>query len=289
MEQPEQHIEWIWPCECWSARQRADHSFRKSPGRVLLPSCYWNSRSGFCLWVFLDKCDPKEIKKGNIFPGYSSGRSHHPGLVGAVSLPSFWAGEHGNSSFSDYACNLQIPATPDFKLAPKLLPGTETKRIALHGLLKEINDRLLLFCPAINNWKYFVWDTWEPAVVLWVCAGPPSTWTKVEYEGWDITSCNRQQFCLRLPLWRTVNAKDQWWGTSSQKNSEPFSLTTLWSYWGNHKIKLPAFLLSTEEDISKEIVLGNSFLSFKIKWVIVQLGGWKKTLIWDPYTVKLNS
>lgn len=50
-----------------------------------MPLLLLNSRSGFCLCVFRDQLDPKEIQKGHSFPGYSSGSSKHPGPVGAES------------------------------------------------------------------------------------------------------------------------------------------------------------------------------------------------------------
>lgn len=209
MEQPELHVEWVWPCECWSVKQRADHSFRRSPCRVLLPSFYWNSRSGFCLWEFRDNCDPKEIKKGNIFPGYSSGRSHHPGLVGAESVYQL-------SELENIGIALSQTLLAIYKFQPR-----------------QISDSLQNCCQALKPKELHCMDFWKKSITdflylssnqrleifcvkhmktrscfVSVCR---STFFLNQGRIWwqDITSHNTQQFCLRLPLWGTMNVKDQ--------------------------------------------------------------------------------
>lgn len=44
--------------------------------------------------MFQDKSNPKEIKRGNVFPGCLSRGSQHPGLVGAESRDNLFEMEN---------------------------------------------------------------------------------------------------------------------------------------------------------------------------------------------------
>jgi hypothetical protein len=96
--------------------------------------------------MFQNKLNPKEIKKENVFSGYSSHGSQPLGLVTAGSRDHLFEMENMGMALCQIVLAIyKFQPSPNFSLSPKLLPGTNTKRIALHRLFKEINYKPLLF------------------------------------------------------------------------------------------------------------------------------------------------
>lgn len=58
--------------------------------------------------MFQDKLNLKEIKRGNVFPGYFSCGSQHPGLVGAESRDNLFEMENMGIALSQIVLAINL-------------------------------------------------------------------------------------------------------------------------------------------------------------------------------------
>lgn len=206
-------------------RECSTHALEKSIEESVVHIQLLKQQKSFLSLDVSGQIASKRNKEGGMFFLAPSLIALHPGLEGAEPRDSLLRWRTWEQPFLRPClhCKFQ-PSQISFVLL-KLLPGINTtKELCCTDVLKKSKTNLCYQPNKVNYQKYFCVKHYIQTHRCFEerLYGQTSLATKVEYDEWNTTFHNTPLF-LMLPLWRIVNVKDQWWGTSSQNRIQGHS------------------------------------------------------------------